>query len=121
MSEKEVKVFDAFEFDDAIQPAFNQITKPERLRIDLSLPELKLSKIDRKTAREVKIIFIVPKLPRRVSVYLFINKKKKDMYFQIAPGLFNFTRANIKASDEVEIFYAVGQRRSNSLHINLKA
>lgn len=111
--------FDEFEFDDAIQPAFNQITKPELLPIDEKLPAITLLGIDREE-NYFNIKFAIPKIPKRCSAYLFINKKKKDMFFQIAPGLFNFRCVNIEASDEAEIFYAVGLRRSNSIFFNLK-
>lgn len=111
--------FDEFEFDDAIQPAFNQIVKPELLPIDESLHAITLLGIVREK-NYINIKFAIPKIPKRCSAYLFINKKKKDMFFQIAPGFFNFRCVNIEASDEAEIFYAVGLRRSNSIFINLK-
>lgn len=119
MDNDDEKRFEEFEFDDAIQPAFNPITKPELLPIDEKLPTVTLLEIVREE-NCFTIKFVVPKIPKRCSAYLFINKKKKDMFFQIAPGLFNFRCVNIEASDEAEIFYAVGLRRCNSIFINFK-
>lgn len=119
MDRKKETEFDEFEFDDAIQPAFHQIVNPEKLEIDNSLPPLEIKDVRALKFGEHEIFFTTPKLPRRISIYLFVNKKKKDMFFQIAPGLFNFRCANIKATDEVEIFYTIGMRRCSSIFIKL--
>ena len=65
-----------------------------------------------------KVISISVNIPEKVDIcdlFLLNNKTKRDMYYQVPGGRYNFKNVILsEGKNEVDIFYRIGRKRSPS-------
>jgi hypothetical protein len=92
------------------------------LPTDHSLPLIQLLNSEYPILITKKVLTIYVKVPvgnSVVDLFLFINKKKKDMYFQISGGEYSFNNIQLNEPENlIEIFYKRGSRKSTSIFLN---
>lgn len=105
-----------FEIEEDFQPQFKVLPQFEELLYDntLHLNEPQITQ----HLNIVTILVEVPELQRRVNLFLVVGGKKYDMYYQAKKGIFKFSLPqNIYLENDIEIFYAQGLRKSNTVTI----
>ena len=95
-----------------------------RLKIDPKLPFLKFKNLKDTVEVETPLIsieVIVPPTVKNVDLFLFKNKRKTDMYYQISNGIFKFNNVRLtEGENTIETFYRKNQKRSISVYTTIK-
>ena len=82
------------------------------------LPLLKIPGYDTTQTTEkekVNIKVLLPQRMRYANIYLFINKEKIDLYYAVNGGEYTFRNVRLRTGKNyIELFYTVGNIRSNS-------
>ncbi|GEM_PF-4887362 len=95
---------------------FPEIFNISSLKTDPSLPIVKFKNFRNEIRTKEKFISLKVKLPalnNRVDLYLFLNKKKHDMFYQIHAGEYEFKNIELKDKENLlEIFYRTGMKKS---------
>lgn len=64
---------------------------------------------------EFTLTFNLPKKVKKVDVILLVNQIKKDIFYQIEPGKYEFRRIKLNEGiNLMEVFYRIGKRKSTS-------
>ena len=88
-----------------------------KLIIDFKLKPAKLNLPDSVYWKnsEINIWTIIPSSIRNCDIYLLINSKKKDMFYRVDGGTYEFKNVGLeKGKNMLEVFYRIGKRRSKS-------
>jgi hypothetical protein len=114
---------DQFIFEDAEEDSlviFPDIHDPSNLQIDLKLPVISFVNFkDTITTSEnsISLTIALNKKIKKADIYLYVNKKKRDMYYQVGPGSYIFSDLLLTEGDNlIEFFYKTGRRRSQSVY-----
>ena len=111
---------------ESINPDITDLKKPpdipdvlelSRLIIDFKLKPAKLNLPDSVYWKNSKINIstIIPSSIRNCGIYLLINSKKKDMFYRVDGGTYEFKNVGLeKGKNMLEVFYRIGKRRSES-------
>lgn len=110
--------------EDQDPPAlYPEIFSINELKTDKQLPYLKNTNLKKKLTTQKQFIDIsteVPNVNKNTDLFLFINNKKKDMYYQVPGGMYTFREVNlIKGKNLVELFYRVGRKKSSSIYFEI--
>ena len=111
-----------------IQALFPDIFRVSDLKIDESLPLIKIissdksilpDKVFRVSGECLKSLIInLPRGIKNADIFLLINKKKKDMFYQVPPGEYQFKEIKLnKGENVIELFYRQSERRSLSSYL----
>ena len=111
-----------------VQALFPDVFNISDLIIDDNLPLINIISPDKSIPRDGTIkahveIFksIKLKLPRGIKhadIFMLLNRVKKDMYYQVPPGNYEFKDIILeKGENVIEIFYRQGDRRSLSSYL----
>ncbi len=104
--------------DEPAQALFPEIYELQSLRVDTSLPILKFINLQDTAYVDTNRINITVEVPielKRADLFLFLNRKKIDMYYQIPPGTYSFKNVRLNQKENlIELFYRIGNRRSLS-------
>lgn len=88
-----------------------------KLIIDFKLKPAKLNLPDSVYWKnsEINIRTIIPSSVRNCDIYLLVNSKKKDMFYRVDGGTYEFKNVGLeKGKNMLEVFYRIGKRRSES-------
>ena len=103
---------------------FPDVYDLSRLKIDPKLPFLKFKNLKDTVEVETPLIsieVIVPPTAKHVDLFLFKNKRKTDMYYQISNGIFKFNNVRLtEGENTIETFYRKNQKRSISVYTTIK-
>jgi hypothetical protein len=107
--------------DDRMPPnLFPDVFNLSNLKTDDKLPILKLNPlkdISKISQNKFDISVELPDLKSNIDLYLFINEIKRDMYYRVKSGRYIFRNVRIlDGSNEIELFYRFGNRKSSSIH-----
>lgn len=110
--------------DDFIQrELYPEVFNIPELITDHSLPIIKLLNIEDSISTRKKFIDInlqVPVTEFPISLFLFINNKKRDMFYLITSGDYSFQNIKlIPGKNLIEIFYKLKSRKSTSILLNI--
>lgn len=65
--------------------------------------------------KEFSLTFTLPQKVKKADVVLLVNKVKKDIFYQIEPGKYEFRRIFLNDGENfLEVFYRIGKRKSTS-------
>lgn len=105
-----------------VQSIFPRVFKFENLIECSSLPEIKFASINyNNNTKSFSVSFILNDLNNRVNVYLMINNKIYDMFYQIFNGEFIFNKVYANDGDLISIFYVSHYlKKSRSIEIIIK-
>jgi hypothetical protein len=106
--------------EEEIYEMFPDIDDARNLKTDLKLPPLKflnfpdtLDIAENAFSFEIELISKI----KSADIYMYINGKKKDMYFHCGPGKYNFADVKFQEGEsKVEFFYKSGNKRSQSVY-----
>lgn len=110
---------------------FNQVVKLIRfhnlnildsMKINNDLKSLKLKNIKLvrvKGSAEVQVTFEMTNIHGTADVYLFLNNRKKDMFYSITSGIFNFNLMLNRGRYSIKIFYVDCGYKSNPITRNI--
>ncbi len=108
------------ELDETPQALFPEVYNVANLKIDTKLPILKFYNLEDSITTKnssIKISVQVPSKIRRTDLYLFVNKKKIDMFYQVSSGKYEFKNVSlINGENLIELFYRIGNKRSSSIY-----
>jgi len=86
--------------------------------INEKLPLLKTPDYNERQTTEkgkVNINVLLNKRMRYANIYLFINKEKVDLYYAVNGGEYTFRNVRLRTGKNyIELFYTIGNSRSNS-------
>ncbi len=103
--------------EEAIPPEIPEIYDLSNLTVDSELKPVKLNLPDSIKVLNSKI-GISAKVPSKIvlcDLFLLMNNKKKDMFYQVKGGTYEFKNVRlIRGKNHVEIFYRIGKKRSPS-------
>lgn len=103
---------------------FPDVYDLSNLIIDSKLPFLKFKNLKDTTSvytQLVSVEVVIPPNIKNVDLFLFKNKRKTDMYYQISQGIYKFNNIRlIEGENIIEIFYRKNQKRSISVYTILK-
>lgn len=108
--------------DEAANPQalFPDVFAINDLKTDKQFPLLKFVNLQNHLTTQKKSIGIsveVPKLNKYVDLYLFINDKKRDMFYKITDGIYTFKEVElVKGENLIELFYRIGRKKSSSIY-----
>ncbi len=102
---------------------FPEIFSISKLKTNTLLPQLKISNLHNiinTRKKYVDISTVVPRLFKSVDLFLFLNKKKTDMYYQVPGGIYTFKEINLpKRKNLIELFYRIGREKSSSIYFEI--
>ncbi len=102
---------------------FPEVFNISDLITDYSLPLLQLIDIEDNILTTVSFVDIKFQLPITefpVDLFLFINNKKYDMYYQIFNGEYSFHNIHLNLGKNLfEIFYKHKSKKSTSIFLNV--
>lgn len=65
--------------------------------------------------KEFTLTFTLPQKVKKADVVLLVNRVKKDIFYQIEPGKYEFRRIFLaEGENNLEVFYRIGKRKSTS-------
>ena len=111
---------------ESMSPDITDLEKPPDIPDVLDLPKLiidfklKPAKLNLPVSvywknSEINIWTIIPSSIRNCDIYLLINSKKKDMFYRVDGGTYEFKNVGLeKGKNMLEVFYRIGKRRSES-------
>lgn len=111
-----------------IQALFPDIFKISELILDENLPLIKIISTDKTLKRDMNLRVTVKMLKslkielpggiKNADLFLFVNKQKKDMFYQIPPGDYELKEIKLeKGENVIELFYRQSERRSLSSYL----
>ena len=104
----------------APQALFPEIFNISNLKTDKQIPILQFTNLqDTITTQEksIDISVAVPDLRKKADLFLFVNHKKRDMYYQILGSEYTFKEVKLdKGENIIELFYRLGQKKSSSIY-----
>ncbi len=119
-SKKTLPVFDNEFIQRELYPEVFNISE---LITDHSLPLIKLLNIEDSIITQKRFLDIklqVPFAELPVDLYLFVNNKKRDMFYQINSGEYAFRNINLAPyKNLIEIFYKIKSQKSTSVFLNI--
>jgi hypothetical protein len=98
-------------------PDFPAVFDLSKLIIDSKLKHVKLNIPDTVYWKnsEINISAIIPSSVRGCDLYLLIDSKKKDMFYRVGGGTYEFKNVGLeKGKNVLEVFYRIRKRRSES-------
>lgn len=106
--------------DDDITDMFPDVYDATKLKTDLKLPVIKFNNFkdtlhltDNSFTFEIEL----PGNHKYVDIYLYVNDKKRDMFFHCGSGNYSFPNVKFsKGANQVEFFYKAGNKRSQSVY-----
>ena len=102
------------------QALFPEIFNISNLTIDKQLPILEfinLNDTDNTAEKQIDVSVELPYPGRNVDLFLFVNRKKRDMFYQVFGRKYTFKDVVIdKGENLIELFYRLGQKRSSSIY-----
>ncbi len=127
MSKYKVKHTSIGQFEDSEDqdpPAlYPEIFSINDLITDELLPYLKNTNLKKKLTTQKQFIDIsteIPSLNKNTDLFLLLNNKKKDMYYQVPGGVYTFREVNlIKGKNLIELFYRIGRKKSSSIYFEI--
>jgi hypothetical protein len=109
--------------EEPVQALLPEIYEIQTLRIDTSLPILKFINLEDNVYVDSNRINITVRIPDEIKhsdLFLYVNGKKIDMYYQVPPGLYSFKNVRLDRKENlIELFYRIGNRRSISFYSNV--
>ena len=110
--------------DDFIQrELYPEVFNISELIADHGLPLIKLLNIGDSISTQKKLLNIKLQAPVTefpISLFLFVNNKKQDMFYLIADGDYLFRNIKlIPGKNLIEIFYKHKSRKSTSVFLNI--
>ena len=111
---------------ESMSPDITDLEKPPDIPDVLDLPKLiidfklKPAKLNLPVSvywknSEINIWTIIPSSIRNCDIYLLINSKKKDMFYRVDGGTYEFKNVGLeKGKNMLEVFYRIGKKRSES-------
>lgn len=103
--------------EEAIPPEIPEIYDLSKLTVDSELKPVKLNLPDsiKVLNPEIEISAKVPSKIVLCDLFLLINNMKKDMFYQVKGGTYEFKNVRlVRGKNQVEIFYRIGKKRSLS-------
>lgn len=105
------------------QNLFPEIYNASQLTEDKSLEIIRFN-INKDSIETTKddftLTFTLPKKVIKADVILLVNKVKKDLFYQIEAGKYEFRNIKLdKGENIVEVFYRIGKRKSTSSIIRI--
>ncbi len=101
------------------QALFPDIYNIINLKIDQHLPIVRLLNFNRDSSTNQHNISIKVDFPgQRMNsdLFIFVNGEKRDMYYQVQKGIYEFKKLKLKGgANEIDVFYRTGSRRSVSV------
>ena len=105
-------------------PIAKRITFPnlysvDYLRMNNKLNSLKLksiNKVEGSTLVKVQINFEIMPIIHPVDVYLYLNNRKKDMFYLVPSGKYNFKLKLVKGTHTIKLFYVEKGYKSPSIN-----
>lgn len=105
------------ESTEPIPPEIPEIYDFASLEIETKFRPVKINLPDtlRLIKKNIDLSIIVPVKNQFCDVFLLINSVKKDMFYQISEGSYEFKNVPLTSGlNEIEIFYRIGRKRSQS-------
>lgn len=105
------------------QSLFPEIFNISNLKIDKQLPNPKINNYQTELITDEKQIDIsvnVPFTKGNIDLYLFVDNKKKDLFYRIKNGDYIFKNIKLnKGKNIIELFYKIGDRRTSSIYSSI--
>ncbi len=102
---------------------FPEIYDISDLITDHSLPLIKFLDIEDSLHTQQKLLQIklqLPILESDIDIFLFVNKTKRDMYYQISTDTCSFNNICLdEGRNLIGVFYKIGVRKSTSIFLNV--
>ncbi|MEO8399358.1 MAG: hypothetical protein ABI550_06015 [Ignavibacteriaceae bacterium] len=102
------------------QQLFPDVFIISKLIIDNSFPLIKLINIEDSIVTSENFLDIkisTPKTKQKIDLFLFVNKVKTDMFYQIGKSKYTFKNIQLKnGKNLIEVFYRIGNKKSTSVY-----
>jgi hypothetical protein len=103
------------------QALFPDVFDISDLVIDEGLPLLKILSAGKAGSKLKSLKIKIPSGLRNTDIFLLVNNVKKDMFYQIPQGIYEFREIILeKGENVIELFYRQGERRSLSSYFVIK-
>ena len=102
------------------QNLFPEIINFKELLTDRNLPIVtfeNFSEIVKTKKGKIDLTINLPYSRRVADIYLLVDECKKDMFYQVKPGFYNFKNVKLSRGENlIELFYRIGEKRSSSVY-----
>ena len=98
------------------QNLFPEVFDIQSLKVNPALPILKFIKFKDTQRTKKSSIDLEIKLTHQIQkadLFLYVNKSKRDMFYQIDKGIYSFKNIKLKSGENLlEFFYRIGSKKS---------